>query len=110
VLVGPSFSRVEETPWDALKSSELRCPLRATIAWSWAGLPAGQRRHNGLLNPSLTCVSVLAPSISLGMFGLSPWEVATGRVCTTEVDWAHHRHLCRWCNCTCHLALATSTA
>lgn len=44
------------------------------------------------------------PSISLGMFGLTPWEVATGGAYATLRDWAHHARLYRWGNCTCHPA------
>ena len=45
------------------------------------------------------------PSISVGMFGLTPWEVATGGAWATLRDWAHQLHLYAWGNCTCHQVL-----
>ena len=78
-----------------------------------AALAAFQKAHgtyarveagDALFVPRRTWHSVvsLAPSISLGMFGLTPFEVATGGAWATLRDWAHHLHLYRWGNCTCH--------
>ncbi len=78
-----------------------------------AALAAFQEAHgtyarveagDALFVPRRTWHSVvsLAPSISLGMFGLTPFEVATGGAWATLRDWAHHLHLYRWGNCTCH--------
>lgn len=71
------------------------------------GMYARVEPGDALFIPKRTWHSVvsLSPSISLGMFGLSPWEVATGGAWATLRDWAHHLHLYRWGNCTCHPAL-----
>lgn len=71
-----------------------------------AGIYARVEAGDALFIPKRTWHSVvsLEPSISLGMFGLTPWEVATGGAWATLRDWAHHLHLYRWGNCTCHQA------
>lgn len=68
------------------------------------GIYARVEAGDALFIPRRTWHSVvsLEPSISLGMFGLSPYEVATGGAFATLRDWAHHLHLYRWGNCTCH--------
>ena len=75
------------------------------------GLHARVEAGDALFIPKRTWHSVvsLAPSISLGMFGLSPREVVTGGARATVVDWAHHLHLYRWGNCTCHPAASART-
>lgn len=46
----------------------------------------------------------LTPSISLGIFGLTPLEVVSGGVVSTVKNLLHRAHLYRWGNCTCHPA------
>lgn len=71
------------------------------------GIYARVEAGDALFVPKRTWHSVvsLEPSISLGMFGLTPWEVASGGAWATLRDWAHHLHLYRWGNCTCHQVL-----
>ena len=71
------------------------------------GIYARVEAGDALFIPRRTWHSVVSaePSISLGMFGLTPWEVATGGAWATLRDWAHHLHLYRWGNCTCHQVL-----
>lgn len=70
------------------------------------GIYARVEAGDALFVPKRTWHTVvsLEPSISLGMFGLTPWEIATGGAWATLRDWAHHLHLYRWGNCTCHPA------
>ena len=44
----------------------------------------------------------LEPSISLGVFGLTPSEIILGGVPAEARDLLHRLHLYRWNNCTCH--------
>ncbi|MFC6280849.1 MULTISPECIES: cupin-like domain-containing protein [Polaromonas] len=71
------------------------------------GIYARVEAGDALFIPRRTWHSVVSaePSISLGMFGLTPWEVATGGAWATLRDWAHHLHLYAWGNCTCHQVL-----
>ncbi|MBX3585242.1 MAG: cupin-like domain-containing protein [Ramlibacter sp.] len=46
----------------------------------------------------------LTPSISIGIFGLTPFEVATGGSLATIQDGLHRARLYRWGHCTCHPA------
>ncbi|SFC46434.1 Cupin-like domain-containing protein [Polaromonas sp. OV174] len=71
------------------------------------GIYARVEAGDALFVPKRTWHSVvsLEPSISLGMFGLTPYEVATGGAWATLRDWAHHLHLHAWGNCTCHQVL-----
>jgi hypothetical protein len=48
----------------------------------------------------------LTPSVSIGIFGLTPPEIIIGGGKATLLDWLHHAHLYRWGNCTCHRHLA----
>jgi ribosomal protein L16 Arg81 hydroxylase len=70
------------------------------------GFYARVEAGDALFIPRRTWHSVLSlePSISLGMFGLTLREVATGGAWATLRDWAHHSHLYAWGNCTCHQA------
>jgi lysine-specific demethylase 8 len=47
-------------------------------------------------------VVALEPSISLGVFGLTPWEIITGGGPSEFRQLLHRLHLYRWNNCTCH--------
>jgi hypothetical protein len=71
-----------------------------------SGIYARVEAGDALFIPRRTWHSVvsLEPSISLGMFGLTLREVATGGAWATLRDWAHHLHLYAWGNCTCHPA------
>lgn len=68
------------------------------------GIYARVEAGDALFVPRRTWHSVVSaePSISLGMFGLTPYEVATGGAWATLRDWAHHLRLYAWNNCTCH--------
>ena len=70
------------------------------------GLYARVEAGDALFIPRRTWHSVVSsePSISVGMFGLTPLEIVTGGVHATLRDGAHHLHLYRWGNCTCHPA------
>lgn len=72
------------------------------------GIYARVEAGDALFVPRRTWHSVVSrePSISLGMFGLTPWEVATGGAWATLRDWAHHLRLYAWGNCTCHQVLS----
>jgi hypothetical protein len=71
------------------------------------GIYARVEAGDALFVPRRTWHSVVSvePSISLGMFGLTPYEVATGGAWATLRDWAHHLRLYAWGNCTCHQVL-----
>src|SRR5205807_6168441 len=47
-------------------------------------------------------VVALEPSISLAVFGLTPWEIVTGGGPSEFRALLHKLHLYRWGNCTCH--------
>lgn len=47
-------------------------------------------------------VVALEPSISLGVFGLTPWEIISGGAPSEVRQLLHRLHLYRWGNCTCH--------
>jgi len=47
-------------------------------------------------------VVALTPSISLGVFGLTPWEVIAGGGPSEFRSLLHKLRLYRWGNCTCH--------
>jgi hypothetical protein len=51
----------------------------------------------------------LAPSISLGVFGLTPWEIVSGGGPSEFRSLLHKLHLYRWGNCTCHKMPAPPT-
>ncbi len=72
-----------------------------------SGIYARVEAGDALFIPKRTWHSVVSrePSISLGMFGLTPYEVATGGAWATLRDWAHHLHMYAWGNCTCHQVL-----
>jgi hypothetical protein len=44
----------------------------------------------------------LEPSISLAVFGLTPWEIVSGGGPSEARHLLHKMHLYRWGNCTCH--------
>ena len=52
-------------------------------------------------------VVALEPSISLGVFGLSAWEIVTEGAWAEFKNILHRLHLYRWRNCICHEALGS---
>jgi hypothetical protein len=47
-------------------------------------------------------IVALTPSVSVGMFGLTPFEVVTRGAGLTTGQLLHSAHLYRWGNCVCH--------
>jgi lysine-specific demethylase 8 len=47
-------------------------------------------------------VVALEPSVSLAVFGLTPWEIISGGGPSEACSLLHKLHLYRWGNCTCH--------
>jgi len=68
------------------------------------GLYARVEAGDALFIPKETWHSVVAltPSISLGIFGLTPWEIISGGGPSELRSLLHKLHLYRWGNCTCH--------
>jgi len=71
------------------------------------GLYARVEAGDALFIPKRTWHAVVAlePSISIGIFGLTPGEILIGGGIATARDLLHRVHLYRWGNCTCHKAL-----
>jgi lysine-specific demethylase 8 len=74
------------------------------------GLYARVEAGDALFIPKETWHSVVAltPSISLGVFGLTPWEVISGGGPSEFRSLLHKLRLYRWGNCTCHKMTASS--
>jgi len=70
------------------------------------GLYARVEAGDALFIPKRTWHAVVAlePSISIGIFGLTPGEIVIGGGIATARDLLHRAHLYRWGNCTCHQA------
>ena len=68
------------------------------------GLYARVEAGDALFIPKTTWHSVIArtPSISLGVFGLTPWEIVSGGGPSEFRSLLHKLRLYRWGNCTCH--------
>ncbi|SRR5258708_4661392 len=68
------------------------------------GLYARVEAGDALFIPKETWHSVVAltPSISLGIFGLTPWEIVSGGGPSEFRSLLHKLRLYRWGNCTCH--------
>ena len=68
------------------------------------GLYARVETGDALFVPSKTWHAVvsLEASISLAVFGLTPWEIVAGGVPSQTRAMLHWLHLYRWGNCTCH--------
>jgi hypothetical protein len=105
----PHLCTAKKYDWGATLSeiNVSRLPLQTAELASFEkakGIYARVEVGDALFIPRRTWHSVvsLEPSISLGMFGLTPWEVATGGAWATLRDWAHKLHLYAWGNCTCH--------
>jgi cupin-like protein len=81
--------------------------LARTHGW-YARVEAG----DALFIPKFTWHAVVAlePSISLGIFGLTAWEVMTAGAWSELKNLAHLARLYRWRNCICHESPASSPA
>lgn len=68
------------------------------------GLYARVEAGDALFIPKTTWHAVISrePSISLGVFGLTPWEVISGGGPSEARSLLHKLRLYRWGNCTCH--------
>lgn len=86
------ISRLEELPAERASFEQAQ------------GLYARVEAGDALFIPKRTWHSVVArePSISLGIFGLTPWEIVTGGGPSEFRSLLHKLHLWRWGNCTCH--------
>jgi lysine-specific demethylase 8 len=74
------------------------------------GLYARVEAGDALYIPKFTwhAVVALAPSISLGVFGLTAWEVLTAGAWSELKLLLHRARLFRWRNCICHESPADS--
>jgi lysine-specific demethylase 8 len=79
-------------------------PARRDLLAQAEGLYARVETGDALFIPKRTWHAVisLAPSISVGVFGLTVADLLTGGVKSLARDWLHALHLYRWGNCTCH--------
>lgn len=86
------ISRLDEQPLE-----------RAAFAQA-QGYYARVETGDALFVPSQTWHAVvsLVPSISLAVFGLTPWEILAGGLPSETRALLHRLHLYRWGNCTCH--------
>jgi hypothetical protein len=68
------------------------------------GLYARVEAGDALFIPRQTWHAVVAmePSISLAVFGLTPWEIVAGGGPSEARNLLHKMRLYRWGNCTCH--------
>jgi hypothetical protein len=68
------------------------------------GIYARVEAGDALFIPRRTWHAVVAlePSISLAIFGLTPWEIVTGGGPSEARHLLHQLRLYRWGNCTCH--------
>lgn len=85
--------------------SRFDVPSRERELFGYAqGLYARVETGDALFVPSKTWHAVvsLLPSISLAVFGLTPWEIVAGGVPSETRSLLHKLHLYRWGNCTCH--------
>jgi hypothetical protein len=87
-------------------------PERAAKLAQAQGLYARVEAGDALFIPRKTwhAVVALAPSISVGVFGLSPLDMLTGGVKSLARDWLHALGLYRKGHCTCHRMPAPPTA
>ncbi len=93
--------------------SRLHTPEQARERAQFAraqGLYARVEPGDALFIPKRTWHAVVShqPSVSLGVFGLTTGEVATGGALATVQDALHHLHLYRWGRCTCHQSALSS--
>ncbi len=108
----PYLSPARKYDWGATLSQVdiARLDEQPDIAQRFAqarGMYARVEEGDALYIPRRTWHSVvsLGPSVSIGIFGLTPLEVAVGGTKATLRDWAHRARLYRWGNCTCHVGV-----
>jgi len=91
------ISRLDEQPTERARFAQAE------------GLYARVETGDALYVPSKTWHAVvsLVPSISLAVFGLTPWELLAGGLPSQTRALLHAMHLYRWGNCTCHKMPAT---
>ena len=91
-LSGVDIARLDQQPEIAARFGKAK------------GIYARVEAGDALYIPSRTWHAVvsLTPSISIGIFGLKPWEIVLGGGKATVKDYLHRAHLYRWGNCTCH--------
>jgi hypothetical protein len=85
--------------------SRLGEPSAASAAFARAhGYYARVEAGDALFIPKRNWHAVVAlePSISLGVFGLTPWEIVRNGVPLEVRHLFHKLHLYRWGNCICH--------
>ena len=86
------ISRLDEQPVESARFAQAK------------GLYARVEAGDALYVPAKTWHAVVAlePSISLSVFGLTPWQIVAGGVPSETRSLLHKLHLYRWGNCTCH--------
>lgn len=86
------ISRLDEQPVERERFANAR------------GLYARVESGDALYVPSRTWHAVVAlePSISLAVFGLTPWQILAGGLPSQTRSLLHTLRLYRWGNCTCH--------
>lgn len=94
------ISRLDEQPFEREQFARAK------------GLYARVEAGDALFVPSRTWHAVvsLEPSISLAVFGLTPWEIVAGGLPSETRALLHRLHLYRWGNCTCHRMAAAPEA
>jgi lysine-specific demethylase 8 len=95
VLSTIDISRLHEQPEESALFSQTR------------GIYVRAEAGDALYIPKNTWHAVVAlePSISLGVFGLNAWEIATEGAWAEFKNVLHRLRLYRWRNCICHEAL-----
>jgi lysine-specific demethylase 8 len=96
VLSRIDISRLHEQPEESARFAQAR------------GYYVRAEAGDALYIPKNTWHAVVAlePSISLGVFGLSAWEIVTEGAWAEFKNVLHRLHLYRWRNCICHEALS----
>jgi len=105
----PHMCKSKKYDWGATLSdidiSQLdRLPEESAEFAKAEGIYARVETGDALFVPSKTWHAVvsLVPSISLAVFGLTPWEIVAGGLPSETRALLHRLHLYRWGNCTCH--------
>ncbi len=92
-----NISRLDEQPRELAEFEKARGYYARVEAGDALFIP---RRH-------WHAVVAMEPSISLAIFGLTPWEIIAGGGPSEVRHLLHKFHLYRWNNCTCHKMSAT---
>jgi hypothetical protein len=103
------MSKSKKYDWGAtLSDLDISClaeqPERRELFEKATGFYARVEAGDALFIPKQNWHAVvsLEPSISLGVFGLTPWEIISGGGPSECRHLLHKLHLYRWGNCTCH--------